>query len=75
MVIFHVLWFVVYDHTIRLIDIHNITTFFTTICKISQPRNTRRENTEVIEVICIHQVVNEGASINTPNLKLVKNAT
>ena len=26
----------------------------------SQPRNTRRENTEVI---CVHQVVNEGAAV------------
>ena len=49
-----------------------ITIFFTTMHKFSQPRNTRLENTEVI---CIHQVVNDGASINTSNLKLVKNDT
>ena len=76
MSIFHVLRFVVYNHTVRRIDIvcdiEYITIFFTTMHKFSQPRNTRRENTEVI---CIHQVVNDGASINTSNLKLVKNDT
>ena len=75
MSICRVLRFVVYNHTIRLIDIicdiKYITNFFTTICKFSQPRNTRRDN---IEVICVHQVVNEGASINTPNLKLGKSS-
>ena len=49
MSIFHVLRFVVYNHTVRLIDIvcdiKHITIFFTTILKFSQPRNTRRENT------------------------------
>ena len=74
--IFHFLRFVVYIHTIRLIDIVRdikyITILFTTIRKFSQPRNTGRENTEVI---CIHQMVNGGASINSSNLKLVKNDT
>ena len=79
MSICHVLRFVVYNHTIRLIDIiicdiKYITNFFTTICKFSQPRNTRRDNIEVICVHQLHQVVNEGASINTPNLKLGKSS-
>ena len=76
MSMFHVLGFVVYNHTIRLIeivcDIKYITIFFTTIRTFSHPRNTRRENSEVI---CVHQVVNGGASLNTSNLKLVKNDT
>ena len=76
MSMFHVLRFVVYNHTIRHIDIvcdiKYITIFFTTIRMFSQPRNTMRENTEVI---CIHQMVNGGASINTYNFKFVKNDT
>ena len=69
MKILHVLGFVVCNHTKgRHGIIRNIKQFAilgTTICKFSQSSDTGRKNSDVIS---IHLLVDQGASIKTTNL-------